>query len=64
MAPLAVWLARVCAVVFMVPSVALALEGIIDGAGWAIGELQDQVLDSPVTPSETAPCWHPHVLHG
>lgn len=26
-------------------AVSLAVEGVIDGAGWAIGELQDQVLD-------------------
>jgi hypothetical protein len=36
-------------------AVALALEEIIDGAGWAIGELQDQVLDSPAIPPSTAP---------
>lgn len=32
-------------------AIGLAVEGIIDGAGWAIGELQDQVLE-PGTPRE------------
>lgn len=36
-------------------AIGLAVEGIIDGAGWAIGELQDQVMDGPVRQPETAP---------
>lgn len=33
----------------------IAIDGVIDGAGWAIGELQDQVLDGPVVQPDTAP---------
>lgn len=33
----------------------LALEGIIDGAGWAINELKDQVMSGPPAPTEVPP---------
>lgn len=33
-------------------AVGLAIEGIIDGAGWAIDELQQQVVDGPSVPAE------------
>ena len=33
----------------------LAIEGIIDGAGWAINELKDQVMSGPPAPTEVPP---------